>query len=170
MRRRRSKRGISPLIATVLLIVIVIAASLGIYFYVSGATKPGKTVSVSLAGSGQGSDDGKSATLTIIIQNSGDAPLGVATIYVEPLGVASITSATTPLSNITVAVGEPSGVSTMPSNTRYVSISPHSTQNVVVDLQGSNLYPGVKIKYFVVYYDLSSGKGYVASDTLTLNP
>lgn len=170
MVNRRRRRGISEIIGTIIVVVAVLVGGLLVYQVMSKSAKTGNTVAIKAVASGEGSDDGTMGTLSITIQNTGDVAVGVTSIYVKGLGVAQVTSASTPIANISVAVGEPSNVGSLPSGVQYVVIPPKSSTVVTINLSGSNLYPGVKVKYSIVYYDMTTKKGNVESGIATLNP
>ena len=108
MTNRKSK-GISPIIATVLLIAITIAAGLAIYGWVSGLIGAGtstrmpgsESVTITLV-----SVSKDSATLLITNEGNYDIPISSANVVVQPSSGSPLSSSDVKISATTITAGK----------------------------------------------------------------
>jgi archaeal type IV pilus assembly protein PilA len=110
---REQKKGISPIIATLLLILIAIAAGVVVYAYVVGfvgnTTNQGPPVSESLAINAWTDSSG---TLSIFVQNTGHNAINITQAYLLSSGGATLSE------NVTLGSGAAgSGYIINPGNT-----------------------------------------------------
>ncbi|MEM4067126.1 MAG: archaellin/type IV pilin N-terminal domain-containing protein [Candidatus Micrarchaeaceae archaeon] len=120
IRTGRKVRGISPIIATIILIVITVVAGGFIYAYVSGMLHSGSTTnvadvqSVSLVPNAKGTN----GTLYVSIQNGG-------AVEIANVSVVSFNGATPikpiPPSTVSIAPGQ-TNYETFPLNSSYITI------------------------------------------------
>ena len=80
-------RGLSPIISTLVLIVIIFTASVIIYIAVSGFIQPQITPKISVVGKALASEEGKKGIITLTIVNSGNVPLKLKYLRVLDPGI-----------------------------------------------------------------------------------
>ena len=173
MKRAKFRKGLSPIIATLIIIAIVAVLGILIFMMASGMFGGG-TASLSLVAGGRGSSDGSYATLTLLIKNDGRATARLYGIYVAP--ESSIVSVTSVSANgVTLSETgtlQKAQAPTLPAAGNVpatgLDIEAGSTSQVLVTVSGSNLHSGAKLHVYVVYYDVASGTPYMTDAILTL--
>lgn len=118
-------RGVSPLIATMILIAITIAAGLTVYTFVSGMIG---TMSTTLNLNVQSIDlvqAGSNTLLAVTVQNTGNIPLTSCTVsVVGDTGTATITlGAIAPGQSASASVSNPSGFTVTVENAYPVTVT-----------------------------------------------
>jgi archaeal flagellin N-terminal-like domain len=81
------KKAISPIIATLVLIVIVVISAFIIYVAVSGFIKPQVNPRINIVGKAITSEEGKKGIVIVTIVNTGDVPLKIRYLKVLDPGV-----------------------------------------------------------------------------------
>jgi len=77
-------KAVSPIVATIILIIITIIAGIVIYFYVSGFLAGGATnVSLKISGGAVAPGAGKVVFVTVTIKNDGTVPIQLNNLKVE---------------------------------------------------------------------------------------
>ena len=171
----RRLRAVSDMIAALILIAIVAFAGIMLFLMVSGFFTGGVArASLTVSATGMGSPDGSSATLNMVLQNTGDGPAGLLGIYVEPAiqqgaGVASVSAVSCAISGLQTCIsGAPPSIPSTTSVASPVTVAAKSTQTILVKLSGSGLYPGAQLRVYVAYYNINSKQTGVASALVTL--
>jgi len=91
MRSRRLRRGISPIIATILLIVIAVAASFLVWNYISIAGRPRTVVKLDVVTVDAAiPPDGSEATISFTFKNSGTYRVTIDNVTVEYAGKSKV--------------------------------------------------------------------------------
>ena len=105
--RRYLRRGISPIIATVLLILIAIATGLLIYTFATGwiggraSTGTGPTSSITIEAANISSKG-----VTVYVRNIGGVPTNISAVYVTDLSSGSVYADTSPTVDNPINPGE----------------------------------------------------------------
>ena len=165
----KATRAISTMMATLILIAIVVFAGMLLWAMTSGFFKGGGKASIVISGTGSGSEDGHTATLNLVLQNSGDGAGRVTGIYVvEATSQAHVGGVTVVGMQLSSGVGAPQNIPSSVPNIG-IDIPAKSTKQLMVQISGSGLYAGAQVRVYVVYYDLGSGQSSVASAVVTLH-
>jgi len=157
--REARARAISYMMAVLITIAVVAFMGIMLFMMTSGWFRGGGTASISVTGTGTGSQDGRSATINFQIRNTGDAPAVITQIFVEGLGAASPSAPAFAVGGGSVAVSAISAGGSVSVNTgQTAGVTVASKQNIlgVLRLSGTGLYPGSELRITVVFYDLSS--------------
>ena len=120
-------KGISPIIATVLLIAITIAAGLAIYGWVSGLISSG-TANTKLVGTG-------SVTMTLVSVNSNGVTV---TITDEGANSVTLTASNFYFVNSAGSSPSPSITGSTVTNNKEVTISPGAPATITIDWPSSS--------------------------------
>jgi len=169
MRHQKRNRSISEMIAALIVIAIVAFAGIMLFLMMGGFFRGGGTASLSISATGYGSNDGRRASITLVIQNTGDGVARIGGIYVAPetsgVSVGTVTAAGVSASALSMG-GMPS-TGSMPSS--GIDINAKDSRTLYLQLtNGQNLYPGAQLKIYVVYYDVNSGRSFIADTVVTL--
>jgi len=146
---RRNRRAISPIIATILLIVITIAGALIVWTMLAGFGNKGNTSGVSIVtADAQLQPDGKTVVLKVAVKNTGTTLLtgsmqvkfdnGTA-IYLKTDGTYQTGTATFSLyggQTIQLATSAPIKVGSPPISVTFTASFTDPTGKVVVDIKG----------------------------------
>ena len=164
-----SMKGISPLIATVIIVAMTIIAAIVIFTQI--LPRQGASADISIVVTGRGSSDGSTATLTVVAHNQGKGAGKMTEVYVIPesAGLSISTAQIVGIGNLTatVATSPPTGL-TPGVPAQGFTLAGEERHQFQVYLTGSNLYPGVKIRVFLVYYDLASQQPKTSDYVVTL--
>jgi flagellin-like protein len=103
-------KAVSPIVATIILIIITIIAGIVIYFYVTGFLAGGATnVSLKISGGATAPGGGTQVFVTLTIKNDGNVPVRVVFVRVESaaVGLTDFVGVATPLLNLDPPIGNP---------------------------------------------------------------
>jgi len=104
----RTLRGISPVVATALLVLIAVAVSVLLYTWVSGTVSNQPTSSPSLQERitiDSVSYNPSSGTLTVYVRNIGNIPVNLSTVYVINASNGEVIKENTSVTNIEIPPG-----------------------------------------------------------------
>jgi FlaG/FlaF family flagellin (archaellin) len=145
----RRHKGISEMLAVMLVIALVVAIGVMIATGVFPIFTGGSGVTYQVSASGVGSTDGTRAVISIQIQNTGSKPLLVQGVWIAPGGTGAPTTATIssvqptsiPTASVTYSASPPTSRPTAGS----LIIQPATSATITIVLTGSNLYRGTPL-------------------------
>lgn len=169
--RAGRRRFIGEMLAILIIVVIVVGIGVLLFMMLGGMMRGGGRASVTVSAFGTASPDGRSASITLILQNSGDGAARVAAVYVEPVNSPAVSPSwvTVPGMSLTVATGAPS-IGSMPT-AGAIEVPPRGEAriNIRISPTGSGkVYPGHQYRISVVYFDVGSGEGAIADTVINL--
>jgi len=108
MRERSRRKAISPIIATLILIVITVVAGVMLYGFVSGfmaktTSSTGAVAQIAIASAGVSSSSGAA---TIIVTNTGTTPVTITQVNLLNLSTGALIATSTSISPTTVNGGQ----------------------------------------------------------------
>jgi len=155
-------KAVSPIVATIILIIITIIAGIVIYFYVTGFLAGGTTnVSLKISGGAVAPGGGTQVFVTLTIKNDGNIPIRLTVLRVLNPAVGSGATAGffTPLLNLGAFSGTPSsaliggGTITLSAGQSftveytYTMSAPVAGFSTVVEVQGVNTATGQTVGF-----------------------
>jgi len=154
-------KAVSPIVATIILIIITIIAGIVIYFYVTGFLAGGTTnVSLKISGGAVAPGGGTQVFVTLTIKNDGNIPIRLTLLKViDPaVGSGATPGPFTPLLNVGAFSGSPpsaaiSGTPTLSAGQsftveyRYSMSAPVAGFSTIVEVQGVNTATGQTVGF-----------------------
>jgi len=154
-------KAVSPIVATIILIIITIIAGIVIYFYVTGFLAGGTTnVSLKISGGAFAPGGGTQVFVTLTIKNDGNVPIRLTLLRVlDPaVGSGATPGPFTPLLNLGPFSGIPSaapisGTPTLSAGQsftveyRYSMSAPVAGFSTIVEVQGVNTATGQTVGF-----------------------
>ncbi|MEM1693953.1 MAG: hypothetical protein QXH21_08840 [Ignisphaera sp.] len=167
------RRGIGELIAILIVVAIVAVVGILLFLMFSGMLRGTGRAVLTISATGTASPDGTSATITLVLQNTGEGTARITEIYVEPIGTGA-SQAPNP-SGVTVvgaadvrgdAGAPPASLPSMPSS--GFDLASKRVASISVRITGSGIYPGHHYRISVVYYDIASRSSMIADTIVSL--
>jgi hypothetical protein len=154
-------KAVSPLVATIILIIITIIAGIVIYFYVTGFLAGGATnVSLKISGGATAPGGGTQVFVTLTIKNDGNIPIRLTLLRViDPaVGSGATPGPFTPLLNLGAFSGTPSAAAISGTPTlsagqsftveyRYSMSAPVAGFSTIIEVQGVNTATGQTVGF-----------------------
>jgi flagellin-like protein len=154
-------KAVSPIVATIILIIITIIAGIIIYFYVTGFLAGGATnVSLKISGGAIAPGGGTTVFVTLTIKNDGNVPIRLINLRViDPaVGSGATPGPFTPLLNLSGFIGTPSAASFLGTPTlsagqsitveyRYSMSAAVAGFSTIVEVQGVNTATGQTVGF-----------------------
>jgi hypothetical protein len=153
------------MMAALILIAIVAFAGIMLFFMTSSFFKGGGKASITLSATGSGSSNGQTATIQLVIQNSGDGAANITGVYVEAESQGANPTSVSPLgANVDTGTSVPAN----PPTSGGFTVDARANKNLLLKVQGSGLYAGAQLHVYVTYVDLGSGETGVADAVVVL--
>jgi flagellin-like protein len=156
-------KAVSPIIATIILIIITIIAGIVIYFYVTGFLAGGATnVSLKISGGAVAPGGGTQVFVTLTIKNDGNVPIRLTNVRVISAAVGLfdtvVAGSATPLLNLGTPTGNPptfpvTGTPTLSAGQsftveyRYTMPQAVAGFSTIVEVQGVNTATGQTVGF-----------------------
>ena len=154
-------KAVSPIVATIILIIITIIAGIVIYFYVTGFLAGGATnVSLKISGGAIAPGGGTQVFVTLTIKNDGNIPIRLTNVRVisAAAGLFDTVGVATPLLNLGTPSGNPptfpvTGTPTLSAGQsitveyRYSMPQPVAGFSTIVQVQGVNTVTGQTVGF-----------------------
>jgi flagellin-like protein len=156
-------KAVSPIVATIILIIITIIAGIVIYFYVTGfLVGSGTNVSLKISGGAVAPGGGTQVFVTLTIKNDGNVPIRLTLLRViDPaVGSGATPGPFTPLLNLGPFSGTPSAAAISGTPTlsagqsitveyRYSMSAPVAGFSTIIEVQGENTVTGQTVGFLV---------------------
>jgi flagellin-like protein len=156
-------KAVSPIVATIILIIITIIAGIVIYFYVTGFLAGGATnVSLKISGGATAPGGGTTVFVTLTIKNDGNVPIRLTNVRVISAAVGLfdtvVAGSATPLLNLGTSSGNPpdfpvTGTPTLSAGQsfmveyRYTMPQPVAGASTIVEVRGVNIVTGQTVGF-----------------------
>jgi len=155
-------KAVSPIVATIILIIITIIAGIIIYFYVTGFLAGGATnVSLKISGGAVAPGGGTQVFVTLTIKNDGNIPIRLINLRVlnPAVGSGATPGPFTPLLNLGTFSGTPSAASiaggtitlsagqSFTVEYTYTMSAPVAGFSTIVEVQGVNTVTGQTVGF-----------------------
>ncbi|MEM4500867.1 MAG: hypothetical protein QW512_01890 [Thermofilaceae archaeon] len=169
----RNRRAIGELMAILIVVAIVAVVGIMLFLTFSGMLRGTGRAVLTVSATGTASPDGSSATITLVLQNTGEGTARITGIYVEPLGTG--TSQAPNPTGVTVvgaagvsgaAVAPPASPQPMPAS--GFDLASQRTATISVRFSATGVYPGHQYRISVLYYDIASRAPAIADTIVTL--
>jgi flagellin-like protein len=156
-------KAVSPIVATIILIIITIIAGIIVYFYVTGILSGGATnVSLKISGGATAPGGGTEVFVTLTIKNDGNVPIRLTLLRVinPAVGSGATAGPFTALLNLGTFSGSPpsAAISDTPTLSagqsfiveyRYSMSAPVAGFSTIVEVQGENTVTGQTVGFLV---------------------
>jgi len=155
----REMRAVSEGIMTLILIAVAVVIGAVMFLIVGPMLRGGSEASVSVQGSGLGSPNGLSGTITLIVRNTGSVPVVINRIDIWAPGAAGGASVggATGLATPSLAAGGTAPPAPLASGiTAGYRLAAGQSQTFTFTVTGANLYPGAVLRIQVWYTDPAS--------------
>jgi flagellin-like protein len=154
-------KAVSPIVATIILIIITIIAGIIIYFYVTGFLAGGATnVSLKISGGAFAPGGGTTVFVTLTIKNDGNVPIRLINLRVinPAVGSGATPGPFTGLLNLSGFIGTPSAASFLGTPTlsagqsftveyTYTMSAPVAGFSTIIEVQGVNTATGQTVGF-----------------------
>ncbi|MEM4787694.1 MAG: hypothetical protein QXV28_06940 [Ignisphaera sp.] len=153
----KNKRTIGELMAILIVVAIVAVVGIMLFLTFSGMLRGTGRAVLTISATGTASPDGTSATITLVLQNTGEGTARITAIYVESVGGAPAPGGVT----IAGAAGVSGVAGAPPASPPSMPVSGFDlaskrTATISVRFTGAGIYPGHHYRISVLYYDIAS--------------
>jgi len=158
--RGKELRAVSEGIMMLILIAVAVVIGAVMFLIVGPMLRGGSEASISVQGSGLGSPNGASGTITLIVKNTGSVPVVINRIDIWAPGAAggAAVGGATGLATPSLAAGGTAPPAPLASgSTAGYRLAAGQSQTFTFTVTGSNLYPGALIRIQVWFTDPASG-------------
>lgn len=165
----RNRRAIGELMAILIVVAIVAVVGIILFLTFSGMLRGTGRAVLTVSATGTASPDAGSATLTLVLQNTGEGTARITAVYVEAIGTAPGPSGVTVAgaTGVSGAAGAPpASPPAMPGS--GFDLASGRTATISVRFSATGVYPGHHYRVSVLYYDIASRAPMIADTIVSL--
>ncbi|MEM1913618.1 MAG: hypothetical protein QW067_10805 [Thermofilaceae archaeon] len=165
----RNRRAIGELMSILVIVAIVVAMGIALFIMFSGMLRGTGRAVLTISGTGTASPDAGSATITLVLQNTGEGTARITAVYVEAIGTAPAPGGVTVAGAAGVsgaAVAPPATFPAMPGS--GFDLASGRTATISVRFSATGVYPGHHYRISVLYYDIASRAPMIADTIVSL--
>lgn len=168
----KRRRIIGELMAALIVVAIVAVVGIMLFLMFGGMLRGGGRAALTVTASGTASPDGTLASITLVVQNTGDGAARISNVFIEAVGgaPAAVTPSFLGVTGVSLTVGAPTVPASMPTGAGpFLDISPRASQTITIRMTAaSGLFPGHQYRITVVYFDVGSRTPATADTIVTL--
>jgi len=165
----RNRRAIGELMAILIVVAIVAVVGIMLFLTFSGMLRGTGRAVLTVSATGTASPDASVATITLVLQNTGEGTARISGVYVEAIGTAPPPGGVTVAgaTGVSGAAGAPpASPPTMPAS--GFDLASQRMATISVRFTSAGIYPGHQYRISVLYYDIASRFPMIADTVVSL--